>query len=219
MAIGDLYQLTLKYDIPNQGDDSLNVFQYVQTAGTSTLAQMRDGWDNTIGLAIRTIQAQTVFWIGQKIENLFDLDEFLEYSYPEGTVHGVVTFDCSPSADAVGFTLKRSTRTVRNGAKRFGGLPAPYVVDNVIEDAGYLDDLNSLGELLSTEFSADGGTAVYEPVIVKRIKTANPDYPDNSKYPFIYSMPTSPVGAVMPVVAGYSFNTFPTTQVSRKANR
>jgi len=218
MAIGDLYQLKLSTSPPNIGDEALNLFQYDYILGSSTLEQMFDIWDDTVGLQLRSMQSVNTAWNYVEIINLFDLTELFSHVYPVGTVHGVISGDSAPPAVAINFTLQRSARTVRNGAKRIGGIPNGVLANGVVTAGDYITQLNDTAEALGADLEDDAGTGVWRPVIVKRVKTLNPDYPASSKHEYIYSLPTNISEAVFAPVQEVKFSTFASSQNSRKTN-
>lgn len=85
--------------------------------------------------------------------------------------------------------------------------------------AGFLGDMNDVANSYAAEIEEPISGAILRPVIVKRVKTANPDYPDDSKYPFKYTLPTAQLGSTVVDVNGCSFSVFASTQVTRKTNR
>lgn len=220
MLVGDVIQIKVVQSSPNVGDELLNVFFYeVIGAGTSTLAQIIDQFQLDVVLPMRNIQAVALEYKRIEAIDLYDLNQMFTEIYPQGAVKGTIELAISPPSTAVGYTLQRSSRTVRNGSKRFGGIPNVTVQEGKIVDSGYIVSMNTLATALAADIEESLGGNVLQPVIVGRVKTANPDYPATSRYPFIYSLPTAPNQTPVVRVQAALFSLFTSTQVSRKTNR
>lgn len=219
MAIGDVYQIKASQRVPNVGDEVLNIFFYSHFSGASDLEDVLTEWNLTVGLPMRLCQTQTTTWNYLEISNLYDVTEFARLDFAAGTVKGDYNDDTAPPSTAINFTLQRTSKTVRNGSKRLGGLSNPLVAYGQVTNTGLLEKLQAVAVAFALPIEEPVGGAIFNPVIVGRVKTANPDYPDNSKYPFLYSLPTEPGQSPVVLVKSAKYSPFVSTQVSRKTNR
>jgi len=218
MAAGDVYQLKLSTQPPNVGDEALNIFFYQCITAGATLEEMFQGWDDVTGLQIRSMQSVNCLWNYVEIINLYDLDELFTHIYPAGTVHGVISGDSAPAGVAINFTLQRSSRSVRNGAKRIGGIPNGVLANGIVTAGDYITQLNDTATAFGDEWNGDDGVSTYVPVIVKRIRSDNPDYPVDSKYKYLYRLPENSGEGITPAVADVKFSIYASSQNSRKTN-
>ena len=219
MAVGDVIQVKVGQTVPNVGDVALNVFFYKIATGISTLEDFVGQFILDVVLNMRTLQSTACEYDYIEAINLFDLTEFYLRTFAPAELTGIIGSGPVPPSTALGFTLKRSSRAVRNGSKRICGAPSGIIANGGIADPTYLGDMNDLAVAMGSDITEPVGGAVFRPVIVKRIKTANPDYPLNSKYPFKYNLPTEQGQTPVVDVAGVTFSVYSTTQVSRKTNR
>lgn len=219
MAVGDVIQLKVGQTVPNVGDVALNVFFYEIQTGISTLDDFIGQFILDVVLNMRTLQSTACEYDYIEAVNLFNEAEFALRTFAPAELTGLIGSGPCPPSTALGFTLKRSSRAVRNGSKRIAGAPSSIIANGGIADATYLGDMNDLAEAMAADITEPIGGAVFRPVIVKRIKTANPDYPTHSKYPFLYALPTEQGETPVVDVAGCTFSVYATTQVSRKTNR
>lgn len=219
MEVGDVFEVKVSQVVPNIGDEQLNVFFYKLMTGTFVLDDFIGEFVLDVILQMRTIQVELCEYRSITLTNLFNLDEFFVRNYDVGELKGLNTFAPAPPSTALNYTLHRTSRTVRNGSKRIGGLPNPLVAEGRIIDATYLGNMTDLADALSLEITEPISGAVLRPVIVKRIKTANPDYPATSKYPFKYTLPTEQGETPIVEVGQATYSVYTSTQVSRKTNR
>jgi hypothetical protein len=219
MVVGDVFEIKVSQTTPNIGDEMLNVFFYKLMTGEFVLDDLIGQFVLDVVLQMRTIQSVACQYRAITVTNLFNLDEFFVRTYDVNELVGLVNLAVAPPSTALNFTLHRTSRTVRNGSKRIGGVPNPTVQEGRITDSTYLGDMSDLADAMSAELTEPISGAVLRPVIVKRIKTANPDYPDNSKYPFKYTLPTEQGETPIVEVGQTTFSIYTSTQVSRKTNR
>lgn len=219
MEAGDVIQIKSVAITPNIGDEMINIYFYRLDSGTPLMDDIIGAFILKPLLAIRGMQTDGVQYRSIEAINLFNLDEFAVRSYSGADLAGLLVEATAPPSTAVGFTLRRSSRTVRNGAKRIGGVPNANVVQGALTGTSFLAQVAAVAGDMGEPMEEGVSDAVLTPVIVKRIKTPNPDYPDDSKYPFKYLLPTEQGQTPIVPVAGVGFSSFATTQTTRKTNR
>lgn len=118
--------------------------------------------------------------------------------------------DTLPPFVAVGYTLGGDNPAVRNGAKRVGGIAETDQIDGVWGAGAFSTILTALGNELTAALTA--GTELIVPIIVKRI--ASGIIP-----PFNYRLPENLLESVYSDIIEATWNTYATSQVSRKRGR
>jgi len=219
MEVGDVIEIKVAAITPNVADEALNVFFYRVATGIAEMSDIVDAFVLDVLLPYRGIQTQGVQYRSITATNLFNLDEFHIRSYSGSDLEGIINEFTAPPSTAINMTLHRTSRTVRNGAKRLFGFPNVNVQEGVVQGVSFLGDLNEVAVAIGAELDEPISGAVLRPVIVKRIKTANPDYPLKSKYPFKYLLPTEQGQTPVVDVGQVTFSIFSSTQVTRKTNR
>ena len=114
-----------------------------------------------------------------------------------------------PLHDAITFALRRNTRVVRPGSKRYSGIPSTKTLAGTVNDATYITALNALRVALYTPL-VDVDTVSYTPVIVKRIKET-----DTETGKVTYRMPDDVSELEYGVIVGALVNLRVSNQVSR----
>lgn len=219
MDAGDIFQLKVSQIAPSMGDEGLNVFFYRLISGEFVLDDFIGAFVLNVVLPMRTVQHSSIEYRYIELANIFNLDEFAVRSWDAGELVGLAGGAAPAPANAFNFTLRRTSRAVRNGAKRLLGVPSGEYVGGVLTSGGFIASMNNVANAFGETLTEPISDAVLSPCIVKRVKTANPDYPATSKYPFKYSLPTALLSSVSTLVASVSFSNFASTQVSRKTNR
>lgn len=166
---GQIFQLN---DIQRMNSvDMLNVYFYKNDAGDGDAGDLAASWRADVLPAVAAIQSADMSHLGLSVISLFDDADF----FTDGTVvPGDVGTESFPNTDAVNFTLRATSRAVRPGSKRIAGIPEDAGNHNLINDAGYITDLNDTVLALGAVLTADVGTGEYEPCIVKRIPYTTP---------------------------------------------
>lgn len=217
-VVGDVFQIKVSYQIPNVGDEALNVFFYTLTSGAPAIEDIADGFAAFMWIQQRDLMADSVYLNYVEAVNLFNLSEYALKPYDVGEISGNLAGEVAPPGVAINFLLRRTSRLVRNGSKRIGGVPNSAFLEGKIVDVGYLGELALMNAKLAAIWTEPVSDAELTPCIVKRIKTANPDYPDSSKYPFKYTLPTTQGEAILSVVRSAQFSLYASSQASRKTN-
>lgn len=171
MATGDLYELT---DIQTlEGQQVLNVYHYKQvsepTSGTSILA-LGDAFYTFVQLPMFSVQTEFLQHVGLRIINLDNPDEFALVTEGEtGTVPG----ETLPPFCSWAFRYNRSSRLVRNGQKRIGGVPEGFN-DNGVATGTALTLLPLLAIGMGALITDTVTTASFTPRIVHKATDAGP---------------------------------------------
>jgi len=177
VALSDVYQLR---DIQSAGaDDPENVWFFEKLDPAGTAEDCIDAFLTTLMPSIRAIQAQSVQHVELNCQSLGDLADFATRSVTLAGLAG--NTDVMPAFVAVGYTLKPATRAVRPGSKRFIGVLEAVVTNGKITEPTFVAAVEALRVKLDDNIV--GTLSEYQPVIVKRIKTAVPDtQPQKYKY-------------------------------------
>lgn len=205
MALADVFKLVDYQRLPS-GEQILNTyfFERDDPAGNST--DLLATFNTDMLPVIEGIQSSALVHYLTRCENLGDLGDFAEQAF-SGEVGSLVA-PVRNEWDAYAYTLRPSTRDVRPGSKRIGGVPeadAAYT-NGVVTDASTL----ILMQALRTQLGASlvGTDANYNPVIVKRVLDGGS-----------YRLPETDGELLAIPVAQVLVNTKISHQVSRGNNR
>jgi hypothetical protein len=178
-------------------EELLNIFFYGNDDSDGSAADLAAGFSVEAELYLAQIQVEALTYEGVEVTNLFDDGDFAILDDMEA---GLVSGQAYPSTVAVNFTLRPSSRAVRPGSKRFGGIGETAGDGNEITDSGYAAALENVRTFLEATINGTGGLdADYVPVVVKRIKEGvDPD--------FTYRLPENGSEANVYPVAGVLFN-------------
>lgn len=212
VSIANIYQLVDRQRFPT-GELIENVYFYSDESGAGSAEDLSLAFNNDMLTGIiRDVQSIQLEHVSINVQSLGDPADF--YIRVLSGAFGVETPDCMPAHDAVNFTLRTSSRAVRPGSKRIGGLPdfTSYYTNGQVTDAARLVLYNDIRVAMATIVNA---TAVdYSPIIVKRVFV--PAAGDHGDY---YRLPTTDGElAYFPVVAAL-FNPRITHQISRGNGR
>lgn len=206
MAAGDVYELIDRQTL--QGQQCLNVYFYQTTvAGDDYRAtDLIDEFLADVMPDIRTIQTADVLHIEISARNLFDPTDREDRAI---SLAGTGAYsDVQNNFSAIGFSLTQDNGAVKNGAKRYAGVPDENVTDGVIVSAGYITYLNTLATQLFQTLAV-GAVDAFAPVIVKRILNLAGDY----------VLPDVVGDLVVGFITDAVFNPLVTSQTSRKVGR
>jgi len=217
MASGDLYLVTLFGTI--FGNQTVNTFTYLQTGEEEepeSSAEVLAGAFQTAFLPVGgVLRGQAIgasqTWDAIRVTNQFeDSSDFIEVGFPTpftGGGSGAVM----PPYVTYAFRTPWLGRSVRRGQKRFSGV-LEVEVNNGILQSNVLTLLAPIGSALGAQLV--NGSAVYSPVIVRRVKTLDPD---TGRY--VYSLPTNPSQYFGVRADGWAAQLYSSTQNSRKYGR
>jgi len=207
MAVNDVYQVVDSQELG--GQRCLNVYFYqmhTPPTGYTGAAAVVDGWVTNMLPLIIPVQVEGLNHISVKATNLFDPSDAHEELI---SVPGTQAHDQNTNFDAYGFRMTGDNATVRSGSKRYAGVSDDGVDQGIVTDGTLLGLLNDLATGLVGDVPfglLDAGALA--PVIVKRILVGGE-----------YTLPTSLEEAVLSFVIDALFDTFITSQVSRKVGR
>lgn len=206
-SIGDVYQL-----VDEQVQESqrvLNAYFYrLDTPVIGNAAQfLAEAFIDEVLPKILDIQGDEVTHTAITVTNLFNESEaHTELISEAGTVAGA---DLLPTFNAVGFRLIGDNAAVRDGQKRFAGVPEGFQTNSVITNAPYIADLATLAIQLAAGLFIGLDADALIPVIVQRILVS----------PGTYRLPDNSGEAVLSEVIDALFNIDVTSQTSRKIGR
>lgn len=207
MSLNDVYQLTVHQEL--QGEEPENIFFFERLDPAGTADDLITAFEDTYLDPIRGVQSNQIITRRISCLNLGDLGDFADRV--ENLAGTAGAGDTMPAFAAVGYSLRLNTRAVRPGSKRFAGVLEAFVLNGVITDPGYLDLLEDLRVILDDV--AVGALASYQPVVVKRIKTAKVGYTPPA---YKYTLPKDGDPLVLGLVTQALLNPKLTSQVSRK---
>lgn len=169
MALNDIYRVKLTQAYGASGQQSLNVFYYRQTfeatpSGNAPvlLIEFRDNVDTLI----RDCQTALISTLQIAVENIVPGTDNAYESFALNTRVGTHLAETLPPFVAYAFRLNRTSSAVRNGQKRFWGVPEPHQVDGIINATG-LTFVQPLATRLALALGVFGSTDTYRPVIYR----------------------------------------------------
>lgn len=192
MAVNDIYQLQAFQNFGNSIDRLENVYFYRQVSAVGSASSLADAFTANMLPDLLDIQTDTIKYNRLVVTNLFTVSDFATVTYDTATGRGSaggVNADTLPPHDAVTFRLVRTSREIRNGFKRFAGVPELVQNRGVITEASYIALLETMRTTLAQNIGAPL-SGEFDPVVVKRIKTVVPGQPPT------YRLPTSAAEAV-----------------------
>lgn len=169
MALDDIYRIRLTQVWGLTGQQSQNVFHYKQVFALSPsgdapelLVDFRD----SVEIAIRNCQTGVVSTTQLAVENIIPGTDNAYESFAPGARPGAQGGDALPPHVAWAFRINRVSSAVRNGQKRFWGVPEAQQVDGTATAIGFTDRL-ALGNLLFADLGGIGTFNTYRPVIYR----------------------------------------------------
>jgi len=202
-----VYALSVKQEL--FGRNVENVFFYQKLDPLGTAADLRDAFSSEISPSMLDLQSSSVQWVSFDTKNLGDLEDF--ETFPTAAVGTAGSGDTLPAFNAVGYTLNPITRAVRPGSKRIAGILEAVQINGELVEPTYLDAVENFRIVLDDVLT--GTDSDYQPVIVKRIKTA---IPGTTPTQYRYTLPGVGDDAVLGLIKSASSNVVITSQVSRK---
>lgn len=166
MASGSRYKLTLTQTLFEQ--TLQNVFFYEQFGGTLTRAQsLFDAFDLEVLTDLKTIQSDELTYDSIAIENVDDPSDFY-IAAPVINGGGNQTGEVLPPYACYAFRYNRTTMAVRNGQKRFGGVPEAANANGVL-DATYNTAVANVETALGDDITDGTTNPQYRPKIAHRV--------------------------------------------------
>lgn len=172
MASGDIYLLSQFQSWSGEQNRVLNTYFYRQQSPEGDAADVIAAFQDSILPELLGIQTNNVRTTRFECFNLFNVTDFSNFAYaPSATDNtGLYVDQALPAHDAVTYRLVRTTREIRNGYKRFAGIPETANTSGNITDATYITALEALRIVLSEDIQASPVVGTYSLVVVKRIK-------------------------------------------------
>jgi len=165
MATDDRFELVVEGTC--LGKNIRNVYYYLQTNGAAVAAAIvAQEFINTPLQAIRTITTTDMVWSKVSVKNLDDPEDFTETIISPAQA-GNVAAETMPPFVTFSFIYHRTTLLVRNGWKRFAGVPETYVVGGVIVAGTPETNVNLVAEALD-EPVTDGIGSTFIPRIMSK---------------------------------------------------
>jgi len=166
MATDDRFELVLNGTV--LGKNTRNVFYFLQSNGATNGAMiLAQEWVSMIFDPLRALISTSATLLSVDCKNLDNPEDFHIEDF--GDENGNVTGDCMPPFVAFSFRYNRATLLVRNGAKRFAGVPESSVVNGVVPAGSVLTALQAFAELLDDPVS-DGLGSTFIPVIMRKTR-------------------------------------------------
>lgn len=205
-SIGDVYQLVDEQALESQ--KIVNVYFYrLDTPVVGNVAEMLStSWIANVLPDVLAIQGDALSHRSVTVRNLFNESE--AYTELISETGGYAGSDLLPTFNAVGFRLIGDNAAVRNGQKRFAGVPESAQTNSVVTYAPFLAQLATLAVTLAAGLPIGLDIDALIPVIVQRILVGSN-----------YELPSSAGEAVLSEVIDALFNVDVTSQTSRKIGR
>lgn len=207
MALSDVYMVICRQHLFNRNVENVFFFEKLDPAGTAE--DLREGFAADYFPVIRPLQSFSLYWDSIDTYNLGDEGDFEKFPFVFQGSAG--NGDTMPAFNAVGYTLNPATRLVRPGSKRFAGILESVVLNGEIVEPTYLAAVEALRIVLDDNVT--GVLSDYQPVIVKRIKTA---VVGTVPLRYTYALPKVGDTLTLGLVKSASTNPRVTSQVSRK---
>ena len=162
MAQGDIYRII---DWQGLGGELIqNRYYYQQTLGAGDWNDMLQAFDEDVLPAICAAQVDTLAHNLIEVVNLNDVSDFGSAQSLTNQA-GTIIDEAMPKWDAFGFVLNRTSRSMRSGAKRIGGVPEGSVNGSVIA-GGAQAQVDAIAAALESSIDSLGGNE-YDPILVR----------------------------------------------------
>lgn len=210
MALSDAYMLR---DFQTyEGEEILNVYFFQDLLLASIAQNLVEAYETGFLPKVKAIQTSNVVHVKLDAVNLADPSNFYEKVI---AVAGDTTSDPLPAHDAVNYSLRINSRSLRPGSKRYCGVAEEYTTKNLITNAGYIALLETL-RVQQSDILLSGVVETFQPIVVKRVKY-NPDPLQPDK--FAYRLPEDDGEYVFGDVVDSLLNLKVSHQVSRGNGR
>ncbi len=146
MASGDLYELRDFQEADS--NEILNVYWFQQTGGPGDAQDLAVAFENNWLTEILGVQSGTCVHTHAAVINHNDGGDFADYSY--ATNSGARGGNAGPNFTSYAFMLRRSTRVVRNGWKRYGPPAEGDIIGNAASGSAILTAIASLAAALNS---------------------------------------------------------------------
>lgn len=170
MAATNLYLLLDLQNYAGGIGDNMNAYCYLQTAGAGDWNDLNLAWITTVLPAVLAIQSAAVQHMSLETTNLNDPADFGTAGYAGAQVGGRGGDGISAFVNWA-FQYTRTTRAVRNGAKRIMGVAEPDQANGVAV-GGIVALLNAAAVAFNTTLTDLSGNA-WSPRILRRANLAH----------------------------------------------
>lgn len=137
---------------------TLNVFGYEVGTGSGSASDLGAiFWANVPTSMINSL-SHNFGWLGEDVINLDNPDDF--WSGVPSELVGAVAGDSLPPQDCWAYEYNRATRSVRNGQKRFCGVPESWQADGVADPTHAVQYAGSAEDMAATLTGASGATYI-----------------------------------------------------------
>lgn len=169
MAVDDIFELKLRSTLAAQ--QGLNIFHYVGLA-VGTAEDLAHSFYSDVLDGITEITSSAVHFYQIDVENLNNVADFFSYFISQD---GAVSGDVESPFVASTFLYGRPTTTVRNGMKRFWGVPENASADGVNRTSGYVVQCNDCQTALEAKVQL-AAVDTWQPAIGHRPGPGHPDW-------------------------------------------
>jgi len=139
MALDDIYRVRLIQAYGTSGQQSINVFHYKQVFEvdpSGDAAELLVNFRDNVETLIRDCQTANISTLQIAVENVVPGTDNAYESFALNTRFGDHADQALPPFACYAFRLNRTSSAVRNGQKRFWGIPETHQVDGVINATG-----------------------------------------------------------------------------------
>jgi len=169
MAINDIYRVRLVQNYGSSGQQSINVFHYKQVfavAAPGNAPELLVDFRDFVEVKIRDCQTTLISTVQIAVENVVPGTDNAYESYAPNTRFGTHADQTLPPFACYAFRLNRTSSAVRNGQKRFWGIPETHQVDGVVNTTG-LGFVSALADALEADQGAFGTLNTFRPIIYR----------------------------------------------------
>lgn len=180
MAAGERYQLIDRQVYA--GQECLNVYYYQQLVGEGVGAdELIDAFVGSVIPLIINLQVNTLEHTEIAVINIDNDADYATRGLTEDNF-GTLTGDGMPPYAAWAFRYNRTTRAVRNGQKRIGGVDEASQVEGVAISATIID-LNLAAAAMGDTIEGDPGFTFIPRIFHKAVGDPTPPLSDGTAYP------------------------------------
>jgi hypothetical protein len=180
MALTDLYQLTV---VMSYGGETLeNVFFAEKADPASVAGTFIAGFVADILPKMRLLVSNLVAFNAIRCINLGDPEDWDEE--PLTGTGGAGAGEMLPIFNAISYTFKPINRAIKAGGKRFSGIPEAVQGNGLINDSGYLSDMETMRLALDSQVGSSPDDFNF--VVIKRVLY---DVPDTDPVRQAYRLP------------------------------
>lgn len=163
MASGDFYIVLDKQRY--YGREILNRYYYLQTAGGEGAEELANVFTETVIAAVTNIQSDQLEHVMVSVINPDNPADFVDFT-ADLPISGDVAGDDLPAFVAWGFKYIRTTRSIRNGAKRIAGVTEAWLDEEDVAFGTASDSVLAASIVMGATLTGpDGG--VFEPQLAR----------------------------------------------------